>query len=142
MAFTLRVDIVSAESLIFSGSAERVFVPAEMGELGILPRHAPLITRLRPGLLRVEVTAGHEEYFFVTSGFVEVQPYVVTVLSDTVLRRKEMEEEAAAGARSGVGAEAKKTMSTAEYARLKADLELSLSLVRAIDEIRRRGQRK
>jgi len=142
MAFTLRVDIVSAESLIFSGAAERVFVPAEMGELGILPRHAPLITRLRPGLLRVEVDPHREEYFFVTSGFVEVQPYVVTVLADTVLRKKEMEAEAAASARSRAGAEAKKDLSPAEYARLKVDLELSLSLARALDEIRRRGKPK
>ena len=86
MAMTLHLDIVSAETEIYSGPAEMVFAPAIMGEVGITPRHAPLLTRLRPGEVRVRVPDGEEQSFYVSGGILEIQPHVVTVLSDTALR--------------------------------------------------------
>ncbi len=83
MAMTIHVDIVSAEAAIFSGLAEMVFAPAVMGEVGILPGHAPLVTSLKPGEVRVRLPGGEEQSFYVSSGMLEVQPHVVTVLSDT-----------------------------------------------------------
>ncbi|HEB98467.1 MAG TPA: F0F1 ATP synthase subunit epsilon, partial [Thiotrichales bacterium] len=92
MAMTIHVDIVSAEAEIFSGPATMVYAPAEMGEVGIAPRHAPLITRLKPGEVRVVDQNGEEQSFFVSSGMLEVQPHVVTVLSDTAVRAENLDE--------------------------------------------------
>src|SRR5688500_6391767 len=92
MATTLRVDIVSAESEIFSGDATMVVATGEMGELGIAPRHAPLITRLKPGQVRVILENGEEQFFYVSGGILEVQPQVVTVLADTAIRAKDLDE--------------------------------------------------
>lgn len=90
MANTIHVDVVSAEELIFSGEAEFVVLPGEMGELGILPRHAPLITRIKPGAVRIRVSGKQdEEYVFVAGGVLEVQPHAVTVLADTAIRAKD-----------------------------------------------------
>ena len=80
---TLHVDIVSAEAEVFSGTATMVFAPAEMGEVGIAPRHTPLLTRLKPGEIRVQTQEGEEQSFFVSGGMLEVQPHIVTVLADT-----------------------------------------------------------
>jgi F-type H+-transporting ATPase subunit epsilon len=95
----IRVEIVSAEGEIFSGDAEMVFAPAQMGELGIAPRHAPLLTNLKPGELRVQTGDGEERFFYVTGGILEIQPYLVTVLADSALRGDELDEEAALAAR-------------------------------------------
>src|SRR5690349_1500434 len=95
----LHVDIVSAEGNIHSGDAQMVFAPAEMGEVGIAPRHAPLLTRLKPGTVRVQDVDGTEQQFFVGGGILEVQPYLVTVLADTALRAKDADEAAAAKAK-------------------------------------------
>jgi len=95
MAMKIHVDVVSAEAEIFSGQAEVVYAPAELGEVGILPRHAPMITRLKPGEVRVEVEPGQTEYFYVSGGMLEVQPHVVTVLADTALRARDLDEAAA-----------------------------------------------
>ena len=92
---TMNVDIVSAEGEIFSGEAERVYAPAEMGDIGIAPRHAPLLTRLRPGALRVETPEGEEMFFYVTGGVIEVQPHLVTVLADSAMHGDQLDEEAA-----------------------------------------------
>lgn len=92
---TMNVDIVSAEGEIFSGEAERVYAPAEMGDIGIAPRHAPLLTRLRPGDLRVETPEGEEMFFYVTGGVIEVQPHLVTVLADSAMHGDQLDEEAA-----------------------------------------------
>jgi F-type H+-transporting ATPase subunit epsilon len=92
MAMTLHVDIVSAEAEIFSGTATMVFAPAEMGEIGITPRHAPLLTRLKPGEIRVQTQGGGEESIFVSGGMIEVQPHVVTVLADTAIRAHDLDE--------------------------------------------------
>lgn len=96
---TLHVDIVSAEGHIHHGEAQMVFAPAEMGEVGIAPRHTPLLTRLRPGEVRVKTAQGEELSFFVSGGLLEVQPRLVTVLADTALRAKDADEAAAAEAK-------------------------------------------
>ena len=92
---TIKIDIVSAEGEIHSGDANMVYAPAQMGEVGIAPRHAPLLTSLKPGEVRVEDVDGKEHFFYVTGGMLEVQPHLVTVLADTALRGDELDEAAA-----------------------------------------------
>lgn len=92
---TIQVDIVSAEGEIHSGDASMVFAPASMGEIGIAPRHAPLLTTLKPGEVRVEDTDGKEHFFYITGGMLEIQPHLVTVLADTALRGEQLDEAAA-----------------------------------------------
>lgn len=92
---TIHVDIVSAEGEIHSGEANMVYAPARMGEVGIAPRHAPLLTALKPGEVRVEDTEGKEHFFYVTGGVLEIQPHLVTVLADTALRGDQLDEAAA-----------------------------------------------
>ncbi|HEY8521018.1 MAG TPA: F0F1 ATP synthase subunit epsilon [Gammaproteobacteria bacterium] len=96
---TIHVDIVSAEGAIYSGEAKMVFAPAKMGDVGIAPRHAPLLTDLRPGEVRVQRDDGPELFFYVTGGMLEVQPHVVTVLADSALRAEDLDEAAALEAR-------------------------------------------
>ncbi len=95
----IRVEIVSAEGEIFSGDAAMLFAPAQMGELGIAPRHAPLLTNLKPGEVRVQTGDGEERFFYVTGGILEIQPHLVTVLADSALRGDQLDEEAALAAR-------------------------------------------
>ncbi len=95
---TIQVDIVSAEGEIHSGDASMVFVPAKMGEIGIAPRHAPLLTALNPGEVRVQDAEGKEHFFYITGGMLEVQPYLVTILADTALRGEQLDEAAALAA--------------------------------------------
>ncbi len=92
---TIHVDIVSAEGEIHSGEARMVYAPARMGEVGIAPRHAPLLTALKPGEVRVEDTDGNEHFFYITGGMLEFQPHLVTVLADTALRGEQLDEAAA-----------------------------------------------
>ena len=96
---TIQVDIVSAEGEIFAGEAAMVFAPAKMGEVGIAPRHAPLLTDLKPGEVRVQIGDGEEKSFYVTGGVLEVQPHLVTVLADSALRADQLDEDAALAAR-------------------------------------------
>lgn len=96
---TIHVDIVSAEGAIYSGEAEMVFAPGVLGEIGIAPRHAPLLTHLRPGEIRVQPPEGEERFFFVTGGVLEVQPRLVTVLADSAARAEDLDEAAALAAR-------------------------------------------
>ncbi len=91
----IHVDIVSAEGEIYSGEASMVFAPARMGEVGIAPRHAPLLTALKPGEVRVADTEGKEHFFYITGGMLEIQPHLVTVLADTALRGEQLDEAAA-----------------------------------------------
>jgi F-type H+-transporting ATPase subunit epsilon len=95
----IQVNIVSAEGEIFAGKAKMVFAPAKMGEIGIAPRHAPLLTDLKPGSIRVEGEDGEERFFYVTGGILEVQPYLVTVLADSALHADQLDEDAALAAR-------------------------------------------
>jgi F-type H+-transporting ATPase subunit epsilon len=117
---TIQVDIVSAEGQIFSGTAEMVVAPAKMGEVGIAPRHAPLLTDLRPGEVRVQVPGEAEErFFYVTGGILEVQPHLVTVLADTALHAEQLDEDAAMAAREAAeeamrGAEGKEDLARAQ----------------------------
>ncbi|MDH4072917.1 MAG: F0F1 ATP synthase subunit epsilon [Gammaproteobacteria bacterium] len=124
---TIHVDIVSAEGEIYSGDANMVFAPARMGEVGIAPRHAPLLTALKPGEIRVEDTEGKEHFFYVTGGMLEVQPHLVTVLADTAMRGDQLDEAAALAARDdakraleGVSAETDLAQAQAELAEAEA----------------------
>jgi F-type H+-transporting ATPase subunit epsilon len=131
----MHVDIVSTEGSIYSGQAEQVHVSTVMGELGIWPRHAPLMSRLKPGLLRIVVKEGSEQPFFIPSGFIEVQPHVVTILADTVMRSEEFDEEAA---KALLVVEKKATH--VDYR--DAELELSLALLRAMEQISKSSKHK
>ena len=131
MAMTIHVDIVSAERAIFSGTAEMVFAPALRGEVGIAPRHAPLLSPLKPGVVRVQVPGGGEESFYVSGGILEVQPHVVTVLSDTALRGEDIDEQAAEAAKQraeqairGEKTELSYTEAHAQLAEALAQLEM------------------
>ena len=124
---TIQVDIVSAEGEIHSGEARMVFAPAKMGEIGIAPRHAPLLTQLKPGEVRVEDTEGEEHFFYITGGMIEVQPTLVTVLADTALRGDELDEAAALAARDeaakaleGISSETDLKQAQAELAEAEA----------------------
>ena len=115
---TIHVDVVSAEEMIFSGEARFVALPGEAGELGIFPRHTPLITRAKPGSVRIEMADGSEEFVFVAGGIIEVQPHCVTVLSDTAIRGKDLDEEKANAARE-IALEAQKNA--------KSDIDLAVA---------------
>jgi F-type H+-transporting ATPase subunit epsilon len=142
MPLTTHLDIVSAEALIYSGPATKVVLPAEDGEICVLARHAPLLTRLRPGLVRLANEFEVEQTFFISSGFVEVQPHIVTVLADTVTRTKDLDEAAARAAmertRESIAAA---HPSGADYDKLMVELKMELALLRAIDQLRRQTKR-
>ena len=93
MSMTMHLDVVSAEQEIFSGTVNMVVAPAEMGDIGIMPHHSPLITRMRPGEIKVVVDGKDDQFFYVSGGMLEIQPHVVTVLSDTAMRAKDLDEE-------------------------------------------------
>ena len=120
---TIHVDIVSAEGEIHSGDANMVYAPARMGEVGIAPRHAPLLTTLKPGEVRVEDTEGKEHFYYITGGILEIQPHAVTVLADTALRGEQLDEAAALKAQQE--AEAALEGASEETDLKKAQLELA-----------------
>jgi F-type H+-transporting ATPase subunit epsilon len=138
MTMTIHVDIVSAEKEIYSGLAEMVFAPAEMGEVGIAPRHAQLITRLRPGEVRVK-TATEEFPFFVSGGLLEVQPHVVTVLADTAIRAKDIDEAAALQAKARAEEALADKSGKIDYAKAQAELAEAVMQLRTLDRLRKRG---
>ena len=140
MASTFHVDIVSAEREIFSGEAEMVFAPAEMGELGITPRHAPLLTRLKPGTVRVQ-SAGEESVFFVSGGILEIQPHMVTVLSDTALRARDIDEAAAQDAKRKAEEALANQTGELDVARAQAELLEALARLKALEQIRKKAGR-
>ncbi len=140
MAMTIHVDIASAEEEIHSGPATVVYAPAEMGEVGIYPRHAPLLSRLRPGEIRIETPAGEELFFFVSGGLLEVQPHVVTVLADTAIRATDLDEAAALEAQKQAEQEMKDRKSEMDYAKAKAELVQAAAQLRAIQKLRKRGR--
>jgi F-type H+-transporting ATPase subunit epsilon len=140
MAMELHVDIVSAESAIYSGPATMVFAPAEMGEVGIAPRHAPLLTRLIPGEVRVQTQDGQEYSFFVSGGMLEVQPHVVTVLSDTALRAKDIDEAAALEARERAEKTLADTKTDFDYAKAQAELAEAIAQLRTLQKLRDRSR--
>ncbi len=136
MSMTIHVDIVSAEASIYGGLAEMVFAPGELGELGIAPRHAPLVTRLKPG--EVRVNTGKEELdFFISGGILEVQPHLVTVLVDTAIRADDLDEaKALAAKKQAEDALADKT-SDIDFAKAQAELAEAAAQLQAISRLRK-----
>ncbi|MEW5890595.1 MAG: F0F1 ATP synthase subunit epsilon [Pseudomonadota bacterium] len=140
MAMTVHVDIVSAEESIFSGLAEFVVLPGEAGELGILPGHTPLLTRIRPGAVRVKVPhQEEEELVFVAGGLLEVQPSLVTVLADTAIRGKDLDEAKALEAKQKAEEMLANRTSQLEYAKAQAELAEAIAQLAAIQKLRKRG---
>lgn len=140
MAMTMHVDIVSAEEEIFSGSAEMVFASGVMGELGILPRHTPLLTQLRPGEVRIRTPEGEELFYYISGGMLEIQPHVVTVLADTALRAKDLDEAAAMAAKERAEQDMKNKTSEFEYAKAQAQLAEAMAQLRAIQKLREKSR--
>lgn len=138
MAMTMHIDIVSAETEIFSGTVTQVFAPAEMGEVGIMPRHAPLLSRLKPGEVRVSDQDGEEHSFFVNGGILEIQPHVVTILSDTAIRAADIDEAAALEAKARAEAAMSDKKSDLDYARAKAELIEAIAQIETIKKMRNR----
>jgi F-type H+-transporting ATPase subunit epsilon len=138
---TIKVDVVSAEEQIFSGMAKFVALPGEAGELGILPGHTPLITRIRPGAVRIEAENGQEEFVFVAGGILEVQPGAVTVLADTAIRGKDLDEAKAEQSRKRAEEAMQNSGSNIEYATAQAELAYATAQLAAIARLRKiRGQ--
>jgi F-type H+-transporting ATPase subunit epsilon len=137
MAMTIHVDIVSAEAAIHSGQATMVYAPGEMGELGIAPRHTALITRLKPGDVRVENENGEIEHFYVSGGMLEVQPHVVTVLADTAIRAHDLDEAAAVEAKRRAEDALAGRAAEFEYAKAQAELAEAVAQLRAIEKLRK-----
>jgi F-type H+-transporting ATPase subunit epsilon len=133
----LRLDIVSAERAIFSGEVEMVFASGALGELGIAPGHAPLLTSLKPGNIRALLANKSEEVFFVSSGMLEVQPFIVTVLADTALRAADIDEAAALAAKEKAEHELANKSSNIDFARASAELAEALARLRAIKALKR-----
>ncbi|GLU35158.1 F0F1 ATP synthase subunit epsilon [Trinickia caryophylli] len=134
---TIKVDVVSAEEQIFSGQAKFVALPGEAGELGILPGHTPLITRIRPGAVRIEAENGEEEFVFVAGGILEVQPGAVTVLADTAIRGKDLDEAKADQARKRAEEALQNSGSNLEYATAQAELAYAVAQLAAIQRLRK-----
>ena len=139
MTMTVHVDIVSAEKEIFSGLAEMVFAPAELGEVGISPRHAPLITRLNPGEVRIKVTANECYPFYISGGYLEVQPHLITILADTAIRAKDIDEAAALDAKARAEEALADKTGKIDYATAQAQLAQAVMQLRTLDRFRKRG---
>lgn len=137
MASTIRCDIVSAEAEIFHGDAELVVATGELGELGIAPKHAPLITRLKPGQVRVILPNGEEQLFYVSGGILEVQPQVVTVLTDTAIRGKDLDEAAAKKAKEEAERILANRTEAVEVAEAQAQLAQAVAQLQALERLRK-----
>jgi F-type H+-transporting ATPase subunit epsilon len=139
MANTIHVDVVSAEESIFSGEAKFVALPGENGELGILPRHTPLITRIKPGAVRIErADNGEEEFVFVAGGILEVQPNTVTVLADTAIRGHDLDEAKANEAKRLAEESLKNAKSDIDIARAQSELAGLAAQIAAIQKFRKK----
>ncbi|RJG15903.1 F0F1 ATP synthase subunit epsilon [Massilia cavernae] len=139
MAHTIHVDVVSAEASIFSGEAEFVALPGEAGELGIFPKHTPLITRIRPGAVRIKVPGqAEEEFVFVAGGILEVQPNAVTVLADTAIRGRDLDEAKALEAKKQAEELMVNRTSEIDYARAQAELAAAVAQLAAIAKLRQK----
>ena len=139
MTMTVHVDIVSAEKEIFSGLAEMVFAPAELGEVGISPRHAPLITKLNAGEVRVKVSYTESYPFFISGGLLEVQPHLVTILADTAIRAKDIDEAAALDAKAKAEEALTDKSGKIDYATAQSELAQAVMQLRTLDRLRKRG---
>ncbi|MEJ2572839.1 MAG: F0F1 ATP synthase subunit epsilon [Gammaproteobacteria bacterium] len=141
MAMTVHVDIVSAEAAIFSGLATMVFAPGVMGELGIMPRHAPLLTKIKPGEVRIQTEDGNEEFFYVSGGMLEVQPHVVTILADTAARAKDLDEAAAQAAKERAEQVLRDKKGDIDLAQAEAELAEAIAQIKAIQSLRKKTGR-
>ncbi len=140
MTPTIHVDVVSAEEQIFSGEAEFVVLPGVMGELGIYPRHTPLLTQIKPGAVRIRLPGqAADELVFVQGGFLEVQPHVVTVLADTAIRAKDLDEVAAMEAKKAAEEAMQNKTSREEIAQAEGELAIALAQLEAIRKMRHRA---
>lgn len=137
MAMTMHVDIVSAETEIFSGTAEVVVAPAVMGEVGIYPRHTQMLTSLKPGEVRITKQGGEEEAIYVSGGILEVQPHVVTILSDTAVRAHDLDEAAAMQAKQDAEQALKDRQGEMEIAEAQAQLAEAMAQLQAIERLRK-----
>jgi F-type H+-transporting ATPase subunit epsilon len=137
MADTIQVDIVSAEGQIFSGPAREVFAPASEGEVGILPRHAPLLTMLKPGAVRVVTAEGEEQPFYVGGGALEVQPTRVTILADTALRARDIDEAAAQRAMQRAEETLSGKIDKIEQAQAMAELARAAAQLKVLERLRK-----
>ena len=139
MPMTIHVDIVSAEKEIYSGLAEMLFAPAELGEVGITPRHAPFITRLKPGEVRVKVSETESYPFYVSGGMLEVQPHLVTVLADSAIRANDIDEAAVIEAKAKAEEALADKSGKIDYATAQAQLAEAIMQLRTLDRLRKRG---
>lgn len=138
MAMTVQVDVVSAERSMFSGLAEVVVVPGEMGELGIYPRHAPLLTRIKPGSVRIKVPdQAEEELIYVSGGMLEVQPNAVTILADTATRGADLDEARAIEAKRAAEEAMQNRTADIDYATAQAELAEAIAQLHAIEQLRK-----
>ena len=135
---TIHVDVVSAEESIFSGEAKFVALPGETGELGIYPRHIPLITRIKAGSVRIEKADGTEEFVFVAGGILEVQPHCVTVLSDTAVRGKDLDEEKANEAKAAAQEALSNAKSEIDMAKATSELAIMAAQIAALRKFRQK----
>jgi len=140
MAMTVHVDVVSAEASIFSGLAEMIIVPGELGELGIYPRHTALLTRIKPGSVRLKLPdQGEEELIYVSGGMLEVQPDVVTILADTAIRGGDLDEARAMQAKQDAEEAMKNRTSDIDYAQAQAELAEAIAQLAAIKQLRKQA---
>jgi len=135
---TIHVDVVSAEEQIFSGEAKFVALPGESGELGILPKHTPLITRIKPGAVRIECADGSEEFVFVAGGILEVQPGTVTVLADTAIRGKDLDEAKATEAKRLAEEAMKNAKSDIDFAKAQGEFAAMAAQIAALRKFRKK----
>ena len=140
MSMTVHVDIVSAEGSLFSGQGEMIYAPAVMGEIGIAPRHAPLVTRLKPGDVRVDLGSGEMAHFYVSGGIIEVQPFKVTIMADTGLRATDLDEAAAAAAKRRAEDAMENQSSKMEVAKAQSELLDAVAQLRTIEKLRKTKQ--
>ncbi len=138
MAMTVHVDIVSVEAEIYSGQAEMVIAPAVMGEVGIVPGHTPLLTRLKPGVIRLKLSNGTEEVFYVSGGILEVQPRMVTVLSDTAIHAHDIDEQAVLEAKQRAEQLLHDRSGKVDYSKVLAEYAKAAAELRAIERLRKR----
>ena len=141
MSKTIRCDIVSAQEEIYSGEASMIFATGAVGELGISPRHAPLITQLKPGPVRVQDSAGEEAFFFVGGGILEVMPHIVTVLADTAVRADDLDEAAASRAKEEAERELADRTGELEIAEAQAKLAEAVAQLQALEQLRKKVRR-
>ena len=139
MVATVHIDVVSAEESIFSGEAEFIAAPAQMGEEGIYPHHAPMITSIKPGALRIKLADKNEEQLiYISGGILEVQPGVVTVLADTAIRGHDLEEAQANAAKKAAEEAMKNRSSDVDYAKAQAELAEAIAQIQAIQKLRQK----